>query len=223
MAKIQETAKAAGKKAAPTGFRPTPQLRSALEMASKENGRSLSQEIESRLERSFHVDTEYGGSQQQALFRTLAAVAAVIEERTGKSWIEDWWTAVAVGRAWRDLTQEFRPGPDKELEPILATLPTAPQTPDLEFPKMPSSGLLRKAIPEEWSDYERRAHEYSQAMDFFAVEVAEYKRKHAEQIRQCVKDLVELANEYGELGSKAARSIFPSAEHIFPNAEQERR
>ena len=35
------------------GFRPCPMLRAALELAAKQNGRSLSQEIISRLERSF--------------------------------------------------------------------------------------------------------------------------------------------------------------------------
>lgn len=37
-------------------FRPTPDLKAGLENACKENGRSLSQEITYRLDRSFHVD-----------------------------------------------------------------------------------------------------------------------------------------------------------------------
>ncbi len=41
---------------APTGFRPTPQLRAALDKAANTSGRSLSQEIVSRLERTFWED-----------------------------------------------------------------------------------------------------------------------------------------------------------------------
>ncbi len=211
----QRKVKLVGKKASPTGFRPTPRLRSALEKMSKENGRSLSQEIESRLETSFHAEREYGGAQQQALFRALAAVASVIEERTGKRWIEDWWTAVAVSTAWRDLVREFRPGPDKVLEPNFAPIPTAPQAPDLEFPKMPPHGLLRKATREESSDYEQRAEQYSQAMIRFEVEVADCLRKLAdreEQIRLYAENVAEHAKIFTDLGSEAARSIFPRAE-----------
>ena len=35
------------------GFRPTPKIREKLEEAAKENGRSMSQEVEHRLEQSF--------------------------------------------------------------------------------------------------------------------------------------------------------------------------
>ena len=45
------------KKLSPLGFRPTPELREQLDNASKSNGRSVAQEIQSRLEKSFIVDT----------------------------------------------------------------------------------------------------------------------------------------------------------------------
>ena len=41
------------RKLASVGFRPTPKLRSQLETAAAEDGRSMSQEIVSRLEASF--------------------------------------------------------------------------------------------------------------------------------------------------------------------------
>lgn len=43
------------RKLASLGFRPTPALRKLLDKAAKDNGRSLAQEISSRLERSFYA------------------------------------------------------------------------------------------------------------------------------------------------------------------------
>lgn len=194
----------------------TESTRKSLEEAAAGTDRSLSQEIEFRLEQSFYDDREYGGAQQRALFRTLAAVASIIEERTGKSWIEDGWTAVAVNRAWRELIQEFRPKTDsaKELEAIAADLPIKPQAPDIKRPRNPHIGL-RRPPQEKIDDFNRRAEEYSQAMDIYEAEFAEYVRKCegiAEQSLLFMQEIAKRTTEFADLGREAAGDFFPSAE-----------
>lgn len=75
------------------GFRPTPKIRAKLEKAARENSRSLSREIESRLEHTFlSEDAKYdalGGEHVYALMRLLGATVSLIEAGTGKRWQED--------------------------------------------------------------------------------------------------------------------------------------
>ena len=72
------------KKLPSVGFRPTPALRVSLEDAAQQHGRSVSKEIESRLERSVQSDEALGGPELYALFRLLGAAANLVEARTGK-------------------------------------------------------------------------------------------------------------------------------------------
>ncbi len=80
------------KRLSSTGFRPTPEIRAKLEAAARENGRSLSQEIESRLERSLGQEEDlyrsFGGKHIYALARILAAAVMAAESQTGKRWQE---------------------------------------------------------------------------------------------------------------------------------------
>jgi len=212
------------RKRVPLNMRTTPQTRERLELSANESGRSLVQEVEFRLEWSFltedarrdREETAYGGAQQRALFRAFAAVASIIEERTGNSWIKDEWTAVAVNRAWRELIQEFRPmrGSVKQLEAITADLPAKPQAPDIERPRNPHTGL-RRPPQEKIDDFNRRADEYSQAMDIYEAELAEYVRKCegiAEQSLQFMQETAKRTMEFADLGREAAGDFFLSAE-----------
>ena len=67
------------------GFRPSLTLRRALEDAISVSGRSLSQEIESRLERTFLSDDakfdDFGGKEKYALARLFAVSADLLERR----------------------------------------------------------------------------------------------------------------------------------------------
>ncbi len=67
------------------GFRPSLTLRRALEDAISVSGRSLSQEIESRLERTFLSDDaksdDFGGKEKYALARLFADSANLLEPR----------------------------------------------------------------------------------------------------------------------------------------------
>lgn len=75
------------------GFRPSPNLRQQLEQAARSNHRSLSTEIESRLERSFvesNIRAEIGGtSETYNLMRLMAAAIGVAESFNGKKWQVD--------------------------------------------------------------------------------------------------------------------------------------
>ncbi|MBT4589587.1 MAG: hypothetical protein HOC57_09915 [Rhodospirillaceae bacterium] len=65
-------------------------LRLDLEKAAKSTGRSLSQEIEFRLEQSFISEqakfSEFGGEANYKKFRTFAGVADLVSEVAGKDW-----------------------------------------------------------------------------------------------------------------------------------------
>ena len=67
------------------GFRPSLTLRKALEDAISVSGRSLSQEIESRLEQTFLRDEvkfdDFGGKEKYALARLFAVSANLLEPR----------------------------------------------------------------------------------------------------------------------------------------------
>ncbi len=64
------------------GFRPTPTIRAKLEEAARANGRSMSHEVEARLERTF---VEFGKEETFPVARLLANAIHTIEAVTGKN------------------------------------------------------------------------------------------------------------------------------------------
>ncbi len=101
--------KGAGKRHA-LGLRATAECRRALEEAAATSGRSISQEIEFRLEQSFHQDAAFGGREMAGLFRMMSGAAALICERRGvKAWSSDFETFLAIREAWRLLIDETAP------------------------------------------------------------------------------------------------------------------
>jgi hypothetical protein len=74
----------------PLNMRTTKELREKIDRAAEQSGRSLVQEVEHRLERSFDegdlLEKVFGGSDNVALFRVLSGVIAETEARTGKCW-----------------------------------------------------------------------------------------------------------------------------------------
>ena len=71
----------------------TPHLKERLEQEAAINGRSLSEEIEFRLEQSFMFEqakfSEFGGEENYKKFRTFAGMADLVSETTGKGWDQD--------------------------------------------------------------------------------------------------------------------------------------
>ena len=96
------------------GFRPTPEIRRQLEQVAFANGRSLSQEIEARLELSFAVEQArieaFGGDATCAVTKALAAAAAAVSQKAKRSWLEDAGVYREAEKAIFLLLGAFRPG-----------------------------------------------------------------------------------------------------------------
>lgn len=76
--------------------RTTPAVKDRLTDAATRAGRSLTQEIEQRLERSLEGEDALGGAETANALRALASEIANVERRTGKSWLEDHATHTAA-------------------------------------------------------------------------------------------------------------------------------
>ena len=74
-------------------MRTTKETRDKLEAAANTSGRSLAQEVEYRLERSFLEEDalyrEIGGKEFYDLMRWLSLTFKYVEQSTKKSWIDD--------------------------------------------------------------------------------------------------------------------------------------
>ena len=77
------------RRGASMGFRPTPGIREKLVEAARANGRSMSQEVEARLEQSFLGDAFLGGLGNATAAKLIGPILEDVETRTGKSWRED--------------------------------------------------------------------------------------------------------------------------------------
>lgn len=106
-------------KSATFSTRITPELRSALEYAAETSGRSISQEVETRLRLSFDAELQrgqrdklieaFGGEESFALFVVLSMFIQSIEIKTGRPWHADRYTyeQVAAGAAF--ILDSFAP------------------------------------------------------------------------------------------------------------------
>ena len=98
---------AAERKLPSMGFRPTRELRGKLEDAAVFSGRSKTQEIESRLERSFSDQdvrfAEFGGEAIYQFMKKLARVAQIVELRTNESFEDDAYTRSQVMWAMQNV------------------------------------------------------------------------------------------------------------------------
>jgi hypothetical protein len=73
----------------PLNMRTTKEVREMLEHAAAETGRSLVQEVETRIEESVHADLKLAGPLTRALVTMIAAVVENIQQRHGKNWLDD--------------------------------------------------------------------------------------------------------------------------------------
>ena len=179
------------RRGASMGFRPTPGIRGKLEEAAKANGRSMSQEVEHRLERSFEGDEALGGLQLHGLLHFLVGVAKIIQARNGKSASDDWKTGLAVRHAWKRLIFDWLPKPPAEWiaegEWLSDAMSDAP-----ERPKEPIRGglLVPRAPEEEWETYRRRLQKYQKKLETFLIEYDEHLatfRKHKNEFNKAIE------------------------------------
>ena len=103
------------------GFRPTPEVREKLEAAAKENGRSLSREVESRLEQSFlNEEAKYetfGGKHTYGLMRLLGSAVSLVETTNRLS---IWWILTPLL-----ITCSYNCIPETMIGPSTTGLPVA--------------------------------------------------------------------------------------------------
>jgi len=89
----------------------TEKTRSMLEAAASGTGRSLSQEIEFRLEQSLREDADrvrlYGGPDLDALFKQIAGAIGIIEQTRGKRWRQDQKTFMSVIGAFKEVLAQI--------------------------------------------------------------------------------------------------------------------
>lgn len=191
-------------------MRTTQDVRERLERAAADSGRSLVQEVEHRLERSFldqeAREREMGGRETYNVLRLLGVAAMIVEERTGKKWIEDWKTAVAVRKTWHLLVGRNMPKLPRDADAILQeehSIPALPVRPPLPWTP---SGLLASALPaadpDEMAAYESALNQYDKAMKQYdkAVEKREQKRLRQDQVLQdYIREPRDLGREVADL------------------------
>lgn len=107
-------------KNAPVSFRTTPEFRHKLEKAAEKEGRSLAQEMEQRLIRTFAEDDLMGGKHNNAFWRLMLASIQLVEERNGATWLEDEDTYHAVQGVVERLLRANRPSKPDSLQAEIA-------------------------------------------------------------------------------------------------------
>jgi|SRR5215472_494274 len=115
----------------------TDELRQRLEQAKKENDRSLSQEIEMRLTRSFDQEkdrtiTVFGAAPTYILFRIAAETVKMVEQWTGEPWLRDRFTFEIAAAAISSVVTSFAPTGPLEPPEEFPTTPDLSEWPDLK-------------------------------------------------------------------------------------------
>ena len=97
------------RKTATLSIRTSVDLRSKLQTSLEESGRSLTQEVEMRLEKSFQSDDFVGGDRNAAFLNVLGAGMREIELTTGQSWLSDVETWQKVAELVSELIYDREP------------------------------------------------------------------------------------------------------------------
>jgi hypothetical protein len=130
----------------------TDQLRQRLDQAAKENDRSLSQEIEMRLVRSFSGEDDprissFGKQPSTyAIFRLAAEAVKDVEAWTGGYWLNDRFTFELAVAAISAVLTSFTPEGDVSPPDTFPTAPDLTEWPDLK--DLLRSRLAEQSIPE---------------------------------------------------------------------------
>jgi hypothetical protein len=185
-------------------------------------GRSLSEEIEWRLEASLeHEDARtrfFGGPELDLLFKQIAGAVGMIEQKTGRRWTEDYETYIAataaLERVLRQVRDTLKPTPSARSVSIMAEvinlqpkMPNVPRPTESELagsPTEPAVGLLRMPI-------RGGTPRFASAEDAMRVE-KEWRNFDQQQAAYSKK--LEEANayfaEYAKIGEDAVSSTNPT-------------
>jgi hypothetical protein len=88
-------------------------------------GRSLAQEIQTRMEEAYAREAAYGGARLAAVLRRMAATARTIELRYQRSPLHDRVAFNALRRAWIDIIDDERPAETTASDAPVIELPVA--------------------------------------------------------------------------------------------------
>lgn len=169
-------------------------LKERLEDSARSAGRSLSEEIESRLERSFDRTESLGGQEYEALFQMMAAAARVIEARLGNSPFAHPVASAVARNAWRQIIHNLTFNPLKA-EIVIDQIRIIDEMTSIKAPPFPT----RKGIGVGYDEWARELEQYQKTIDRYERQFAEYKER-LESLSRKLLNLSELANEAAETG-----------------------
>lgn len=147
-------------KIATISTRVTADLRQALQQARDESGRSLSQEIESRLRRSFDIETNimdaFGDRRTYAFFRSMGAVVGTLynPEDPDRFWLDDPYQFEQATRAIKGVLAALRPDGQTELQTDSELLKAGAELQGLERAAYVVEAV-RRADPHGWAPADR--------------------------------------------------------------------
>ena len=159
------------------GFRPSHHVRRELEESAKQSGRSLSAEIETRLEQSFFSERQqeealrgiFGTPEQYTVWRVAASAATAVSRLSGKSWLSDYRTFREALKAILLTLMAFEPKPRGPKQAKFSGLASAQ-----------AIAQLRRYL----SELERRPQEYPKTLaDVADPEILDAVRSVAERTR----------------------------------------
>jgi hypothetical protein len=173
-------------------------LKEHLEESARAAGRSLSEEIESRLERSFDRTEALGGLEYEALFQMMAAAARVIEARLARSPFSDPMASAVARNAWRQIIHNLTSNP-LEGEIVAEQLRITEEMINLKLPSFPSPKVVGLGIgADKW------ARDKEQNNEQYLKEITQYKRQMLEyEIK--LKSLSQKLLEFADLANEAAK------------------
>ncbi len=196
-----------------------------MEEAADSQGRSLSEEIEFRLERTFLEEAAYGGKELNGLLKIMVGAAEIIQARTEKSWSSDWDTSIAVGAAWKRLAAAAGPRPPAELIQYFERVDELPPPPELPTrPSPPRRGLLTPELMGKLSHL--IAHDSVEAKAYVAemATIEKANRKYDRLSAKSERQLEALRQEYQawrdhfisyqDLGEDVAAEFLPRREAV---------
>lgn len=97
------------------GIRTTRETKTMIEEAAAASGRSMAQEIEYRLERSFHQEADLGGRRSASLARFLGTHITTVEEMMGCRWFDNQTAWRVVRDSLPKLMHVYKPDPDQSV------------------------------------------------------------------------------------------------------------
>jgi len=181
-------------------------LKEHLEESARAAGRSLSEEIETRLERSFDRTESLGGLEYEALFQMMAAAARVIEARLGRSPFSDPMASAVARNAWRQIIHNLTSNP-LEGEIVAEQLRIIDEMINLKLPSFPSPKVVGLGVgADEWArDKEQNNDQYLKAITQYNRQMLEYEIK--------LKSLSQKLLEFADVANEAAKGGLSFPEH----------